>query len=340
MKPLQNTLYITTPESYLFWENECIAVKIAGVEKVRIPSHTIDTIVCFGNTTVSTPLIRFCGERGIGITFLSENGKFYGRVQGPVNGNVYLRQKQFLAASEPVICSRIAMNFLLGKLLNQKNIIMRAARNCKSEELEMEFHKKAEEIVNLSAELKQPISVDSLRGIEGVAANQYFSCFDYMLKTNDLKFVERSRRPPKNEVNAVLSFVYMLLKNDMQSALESVGLDPACGYLHALKPGRASLALDMMEELRAPLCDRFVISLFNRGQLKKKDFSCELGEYSIEDKARKLILSSWQARKKERIEHIFLKEKIEIGLIPFVQAQLFARVLRGDLDEYPPFIWR
>lgn len=342
MKHLQNTLYITTEDSYLFWENECIAVKIGGVEKVRIPSHTIESILCFGNTTVSTPLIRYCGERGIGLTFLSENGIFYGRMQGPASGNVLLRQRQFISSADPVFATRIAANFLCGKLLNEKNMLLRAARDKKEENTAEKLRKKAAEIAGMAEELQTPASCDSLRGLEGVAAGLYFSCFDDMLRAKDtsLKFDIRSRRPPKNEVNAVLSFVYMLLKNDMQSALEAVGLDPACGYLHTLRPGRPALALDLMEELRAPLCDRLVLALFNRGQLGKKNFICELGEYTIEDKARKLILSSWQARKRESILHPFLKEKIPIGLIPFVQAQLLARVLRGDLDEYPPFIWR
>lgn len=342
MKPLQNTLYITTPDSYLFWENECIAVKIGGIEKVRIPSHTIDSILCFGNTTVSTPLIRFCAERGIGLTFLSENGKFYGRIYGPVNGNVLLRQQQFLTCSDPFFTSRIASRFLYGKLINEKNSILRSARAVKDESISLNLHQKAARIMEIGQELEQPVSIDSLRGLEGAAAAIYFSCMDLMLKSKDpdLRFEIRSRRPPKNEVNAVLSFLYMLLKNDTQSALEAVGLDPASGYLHALRPGKPALALDLMEELRAPLCDRLALSLFNKGQLRKKDFSCELGEFTIEDRARKMILSSWQDRKREKILHPFLNEQIEIGLIPFVQAKLLARYLQGDLDDYPPFIWR
>ena len=342
MKPLQNTLYITTPDSYLFWENECIAVKVGGVEKIRIPSHTIESILCFGNTTVSTPLIRFCGERGIGLTFLSENGRFYGRIQGPVSGNILLRQKQFLTCSDPLFASHIASRFLCGKLINEKNSLLRSAREAKDSAIAETLHQKASQIMSIGKELNQPVHVDSFRGLEGAAATLYFSCMDLMLKAKDpcLRFEARSRRPPKNEVNAVLSFLYMLLKNDMQSALEAVGLDPACGYLHALRPGKPALALDLMEELRAPLCDRLALSLFNKGQLRKKDFSCELGEYTIEDRAKKVILSAWQNRKHEKILHPFLNEHIDIGLISFVQAQMLARYLRGDLDDYPPFIWR
>ena len=340
MRQLKNTLYITTEDSYLFWENECIAVKVGGVEKVRIPAISIESIVCFGNTSVSAPLIRFCGERGIGLTFLSENGRFYGRINGPVSGNVLLRQRQFLSCSDPLFSARMASHFLCGKLLNEKNMLMRAARETADDEREKRLKDKALEIAGLSKDLKEPLSTAAMRGIEGAAAAAYFSCFDMMLKTKEMRFEERSRRPPKNEVNAVLSFLYMLLKNDVQSALEAVGLDPACGYLHTLRPGRPALALDIMEELRAPLCDRMALALFNRGQLDKKDFDLELGQCLIEEKARKLLISSWQNRKKETVQHPFIKEKIEIGLIPFVQAQLLARVLRGDLDEYPPFIWR
>lgn len=340
MRQLKNTLYITTEDSYLFWENECIAVKVGGVEKVRIPAISIESIVCFGNTSVSAPLIRFCGERGIGLTFLSENGRFYGRINGPVSGNVLLRQRQFLSCSDPLFSARMASHFLCGKLLNEKNMLMRAARETADGEREKRLKDKALEIAGLSKDLKEPLSTAAMRGIEGAAAAAYFSCFDMMLKTKEMRFEERSRRPPKNEVNAVLSFLYMLLKNDVQSALETVGLDPACGYLHTLRPGRPALALDIMEELRAPLCDRMALALFNRGQLDKKDFNLELGQCLIEEKARKLLISSWQNRKKETVQHPFIKEKIEIGLIPFVQAQLLARVLRGDLDEYPPFIWR
>ena len=342
MKHILNTLYITSENSYLFWENECIAVRIGGAEKVRIPSHTLDSIVCFGNCTVSTPLIRFCGEHNIALTFLSEHGMFYGRVYGPVTGNVLLRQKQFISSTDQNFSLQIVSNILIGKLLNEKNMLLRAARGNIPTQNQEHLRKGAAQIADLAKSLTLAESVDALRGIEGAAAKIYFACFDDMLHAKDasLKFIIRSRRPPQNEVNAVLSFLYALLKNDVQSALETVGLDPACGYLHCLRSGRPALALDMMEELRTPLCDRLAISLFDRGQLQTKDFSKELGECRIEADTRKKIISAWQARKQETIVHPFLQEKIEIGLIPFVQAQLLARVLRGDLDEYPPMIWR
>lgn len=342
MRPLQNTLYVLTPDSYLFWENECIGIRVGGEEKVRVPAHTIESILCFGNATVSTPLIRFCGQNGISLSFLSENGQFYGRIYGPVSGNILLRRQQFLSCSDPIASIRYASGVLCGKLLNEKNILLRAARESPDPQAADRLRKAADIIAGMAGMLAQDSYLDSLRGLEGAAAQTYFGCFDDMLRAKDaqLRFVQRSRRPPKNEVNAVLSFVYMLLKNDMQAALEAVGLDPACGFLHTLRPGRPALALDMMEELRAPLCDRFVLALFNRGQLRAKDFSNEAGQFSISEKARKMILSSWQSRKRESILHPFLKEKIPIGVIPFAQATLLARTLRGDLDDYPPFIWR
>lgn len=342
MRPLQNTLYVLTPDSYLFWENECIGIRVGGEEKVRVPAHTIESILCFGNATVSTPLIRFCGQKGISLSFLSENGQFYGRIYGPVSGNILLRQQQFLSCSDPIACTRHASGFLCGKLLNEKNMLLRAARETPDPQSADRLRQAADTIAEMAGMLTQDASADSLRGLEGAAAQAYFACFDDMLRAKDtqLRFVQRSRRPPKNEVNAVLSFVYMLLKNDMQAALEAVGLDPACGFLHTLRPGRPALALDLMEELRAPLCDRFVLALFNRGQLRAKDFSNEAGQFSISENSRKTILSSWQARKRETIQHPFLKEKIPIGVIPFAQATLLARTLRGDLDDYPPFIWR
>lgn len=342
MKPLQNTLYVLTPDSYLFWENECIGVKVGGEEKVRVPSHTIESILCFGNATVSTPLIRFCGERGISISFLSENGQFYGRTYGPVSGNILLRQRQFLVNADPIGALSYASGFLCGKLYNEKTVLLRAARETTIPSRETHLRQAANQISNLGSALGEPTSLNTIRGIEGAAAQIYFSCFDDMLHAKDsqIRFDQRSRRPPKNEVNAALSFVYTLLKNDTQAALEAVGLDPACGFLHTLRPGRPALALDLMEELRAPLCDRLVLALFNRGQLRSRDFRNEAGQILLSDKARRLVLSSWQARKRETIMHPFLKERISIGVIPFSQATLLARTLRGDLDTYPPFAWR
>lgn len=340
MKQLKNVLYILTDNSYLHCENRSVCVRVGGVEKVRIPAHTIDTIICLCNTTVSTPFIGFCGENGIALSFHSDSGKFYGRIHGPVSGNVLLRRRQYeLIGTDQAI--EIVRNILGGKLLNSRNTIMRAARGV-SDEKEQILRSAAELLAEQGTLLDKADSIDSLRGIEGSAASIYFRAFDAMLKTDDsdMLFVKRSRRPPENRTNAILSFVYMLLKNDVQSALESVGIDPAVGYLHSLRPGRPSMALDLMEELRSPLCDRFVISLINLKQIKTKDFNTDDGTYSLNENARRLIIKEWQLRKKDIITHPFLKEKIPIGLIPYCQSMLLARHFRGDTDGYPPFIWR
>ena len=340
MKHLQNVLYILTENSYLYCENETICVKVGGLEKVRIPAHTIESIICLCNTTVSTPFIGFCGKNKISLSFHGPNGAFYGRIYGPVNGNVILRQKQYeiIGRSDAV---EIVRNILQGKILNSRNTLMRAARGTTAER-ETVLRNAASLLIEQSELIEAADSIDSLRGIEGAAATIYFRVFDEMLKTEeeDMRFEKRSRRPPENRVNAVLSFVYMLLKNDVQSALESVGIDPAVGYLHMLRPGRPSMALDLMEELRSPLCDRFVISLINLKQIKSDSFDVEGGVFCLKDEPRRLVIKEWQTRKKETLIHPFLKEKIPIGLIPYCQAMLLARYLRSDIDGYPPFIWR
>lgn len=338
MKHLLNTIYLLTPDSYLFLENEAVSVRVGGEEKTRIPAHTISDIICFGKMTVSTPLVAYCGEKGIGLSFFSENGKFYGRVQGPVRGNVLLRQRQFAAAADPAQCRNHCKSFLLGKLINSKEFLSRQKREKPDRNTEI-IHA-IEQITSCAAQLKDCSSIDSMRGLEGVAASAYFSAMPSMLSEGTFAFDGRNRRPPEDPVNAVLSFLYTLLKNDVQSALEGVGLDPAVGFLHSLRPGRPALALDMMEELRAPLCDRLTLSLINRRQISKDSFEQLSAPVLLNDTGRKTIIRAWQERKQETITHPFLKEKMPIGLIPHVQAQLFARVLRDELDEYPPFHWR
>lgn len=342
MKKLLNVLYLLTSESYLYRQNETIAVKVGGEDKVRIPSHTIESIICMGNSTISTPFIGFCGEKGISLSFVSDYGRFLGRITGPVHGNVLLRKKQFESLSDKQFCSEIVKYILTGKIANSKNMLLRSAREHNDEGQAQTLVKAAEKLSNIALKLRQDDDVALLRGYEGIAANMYYDVFDLMIKVNkdDFYFRGRNRRPPTDNMNAVLSFLYMLLKNDVQSALESLGLDPAAGFLHTLRPGRPSLALDMMEELRAPLCDRLALSLINLKQLQGKDFEETSEGVLMSDKAKKTVISAWQERKKEEIAHPFLNEKISIGLIPFAQSQLLAKVLRGDLDVYPPFIWR
>ena len=338
MKHFLNTLYILTPESYLFLQNETIGVKVGGTEKIRVPAHTIDSIYCFGNVTVSTPLIGFCGARGIHLVFLSEYGKFHGRVQGPVSGNILLRRQQFAALEDPVQRTRLCKSILLGKLVNSKLFLQRQKRE--REDANGRIADAIEALTDAAKDLREAVTIESMRGIEGAAAAAYFSALPDMLQGTTLSFSGRTRRPPEDPVNAVLSFLYTLLKNDVQSALEGVGLDPAAGFLHTLRPGRPDLALDMMEELRAPICDRLAIALLNRKQITETSFEQLHAPVLLNEDGRKTILSAWQKRKQETIRHPFLEETVPVGLIPHVQAKLLARVLRGELDEYPPIVWR
>ena len=339
MKKLLNTLYVLTPDSYLFCRNETICIKIDETEKVSVPALSIEAIVCFGKTTVSTPLIGFCAERSISLVFLSERGRFLARVEGPVSGNVLLRKRQYESLNDPDFSVAFVRSLLMAKLRNSKAVLLRSARNEEGDEPTL--YDAAARLSELAKTLNDTKSIDTMRGIEGVAATVYFSCFDRMLGAScPFRFETRSRRPPKNEVNAVLSFAYTLLRREVTSALETVGLDPAAGYLHTLRPGRPSFALDLMEELRGPLCDRFVLTLFRRKQLSSAQFELDEEAVYLNEKGRRTVLSAWQKRKGETIQHPFLNEKIQIGLIPYAQAMLFARVLRGDLDCYPPFVWR
>jgi CRISPR-associated protein Cas1 len=341
VKKLLETMYILTPESYVYHRNENICVSIGGQEKASVPVQQVHSLVFFGKNTFSTSLLGFCAKHDITITFLSENGYFEGRVCGPVSGNVLLRKKQYQKTDDSAFSCCFVRDLLYCKIKNSKTVLLRYARNSRSQETADNLAQGARMLSEMAEQLSACEYVDAMRGIEGAAANAYFSRFDQMLASpNGFRFEARSRRPPRNEVNAVLSFLYTMLSHDTSAALETVGLDPAAGYLHTLRPGRASLALDFMEEMRAPLCDQMVLTLFNRGQLSAKDFEASSQAVYLNDRGRRTVLNQWRARKQEEIQHPFLKEKIQIGLIPYTQAMLFARVLRGDLDRYPPFMWR
>jgi CRISP-associated protein Cas1 len=347
MKHLLNVLYVVTEDSYLCKEGETICVRVGGEEKVRVPAHTLESIVCFGHTTVSTPLIGFLGERGIGLAFLSPEGRFYGRVEGPVHGNVLLRKAQYAAASDDRRMAALACGQIMSKIANTRNVLLRAARDQPANEQGVALGRAAKELAGIAQQLEPvggaPVTgINTLRGLEGAAGAVYWGVFDHMIRTNrdDFYFRLRSRRPPLDNMNALLSFSYALLANDVRSALESVGLDPAAGFLHTLRPGRPALALDLMEELRAWFCDRFVLSLVNLRQVQGSDFEHTATGVLLKEPARRTFIAAWQKRKREEIVHPFVEERIPIGLIPFVQAQLLARHLRGDLDAYPPFYWK
>ena len=343
MRRLLNTLYVTTPEAYLAREGENVLIRVKEETRFRIPVHNLEGIICFGYTGASPGLMQLCCERGVGLSFLTEHGKFMARVSGEVSGNVLLRRKQYRWADGETEKLRLAKRFVAAKIHNSRRVLQRALRDHNSA---VDIHRLARAVDLLKGTLERlenASSVDAVRGMEGEGANLYFSCYDSLIihQKEGFTFKERTRRPPTDPVNALLSFIYTLLAHECGSALEAVGLDPQVGYLHSDRPGRRSLALDMMEELRAYMGDRLVLSLINRKQIAPDAFTQkENGAVIMNDETRKEVLTAWQNRKKEEIEHPFLNEKIPIGLIPYVQSMLLARNMRGDLEDYPPFLWK
>ena len=341
MRKLLNTLYVTTPESYVSRDGENVVVKVAESEKLRIPVHNIEGIVCFGYTGASPALLGLCAERNVGICFLTEHGYFLGRVSGPVRGNVLLRRKQYRMADEKNTALQISRIIVAGKIVNCRNVILRAIRDHGNETTIKPLTEVSALLETRKKQALKTESIDLLRGIEGDAANAYFSVFNHLIvsQKDDFVFNGRSRRPPKDNVNALLSFVYTLIAHEVQSALESTGLDPFVGFLHTDRPGRAGLALDLMEEFRPYLGDRLVLSLINRRQISAQGFK-DRGESGalMDDETRKEVISAWQKRKQEVIQPSFLQETLPIGLLPYAQALLFSRFVRGDIDNYPVFV--
>lgn len=343
MKKHLNTLFVTTQGAYLAKDGETVAVRIEKKTVLRIPIHTLDGIVCFGSIGCSPYLMGFCAEKDVTISFLTEYGRFLAMVKGPVSGNVLLRRKQFRMADDAIISAQVTGFILTGKIANCRTVLERSLRD-HQERINDEAVKKVSSrlLVYIQKELQKD-DLERLRGIEGDSAHQYFGVFDELIFQQKESFVfsGRNRRPPTDRVNCLLSFVYTLIVHDVRSALESVGLDPAVGFLHRDRPGRPSLALDMMEEFRPFLADRLVLSMINRGQVKPDGFTIkESGAVHMDDETRKTVLTTYQKRKQENLTHPFLNEKIQIGNLFFIQALLLARFIRGDLDGYPPFIWK
>jgi CRISPR-associated protein Cas1 len=340
MRKLLNTLYVTTPESYLHRDGENVIVKIGSEEKFRIPVHNIEGIVCFGYMGATPNLMQLCSDNNVGLSFLTPHGKFLGRVNGRVRGNVLLRRTQYRIADDPEASLDIAKGFLAGKIVNCRTVLGRSLRD-HSEVVRCEKIRCADNLLIENLKKIEGCTIaDTLRGIEGNCAKFYFDVFDELIlkQKNDFFFHERNRRPPRDNMNALLSFLYTLLAHDVESALETVGLDPYVGFFHTDRPGRASLALDMMEELRPFIADRLALNLVNLQQVSGQDFlKKEGGGILLTDKGRKEVLGAWQKRKLDEITHPYLNEKIPIGLLPYVQAMLMARFLRGDIDGYPPF---
>lgn len=343
MRKLLNTLFITTQGAILHRERQTIAIKVDQEEKLKMPVHLLSGVVCFGNVTLTPFCLGLCVENNILVSFLTEYGKFIARVSGGVSGNVLLRKAQYVASDDLEASAAIARRIVTAKVANCRTLLMRFRRDHRQTTEAESLDSVIQGLGNVIRQLKAPLTLDSVRGKEGEAANRYFSIFDHLIvaQKESFRFDGRSRRPPMDPVNALLSFLYTLLVHDISSACESVGLDPAVGFLHRDRPGRPSLALDLMEELRQMTVDRVVLSLINRQQLKECDFeTLESGAVVMTDGARKTVLSAWQERKREELFHPFIEEKVEVGMLPFVQALLLARFLRGDIDDYPAFIWK
>lgn len=342
MKQLLNTLYLTNPDYYLALDGENIVIKLEK-EVGRVPLHNLEAVVAFGFRGASPALMGKCAEKNIALSFLAPSGKFQARVTGKTYGNILLRKEQYrIADSEEKSCI-IARNFISGKIYNSRSVLRRAIRDYHMRIDTAKLEKAAEKLKESGKNALNADNRDTLRGMEGEAAAAYFSVFDSMiLQQKDIFCFEgRVKRPPADYVNALLSFAYTLLTGMCISALETVGLDPYAGFMHTDRPGRCSLALDLMEELRAPFADRFVLSLINKKMVNEKDFQVkENGAVLLNDNARKQVIEAWQNRKEEKITHPFLQEKVEWGMIPYVQALLLARYIRKDLDAYPAFLWK
>lgn len=343
MKRLLNTLYVTQPDIYLSLDGDNIVLNKDKERLARLPLHNLESVVSFGYRGASPALMGYCAERSIAMVFLTMHGHFLARVIGKSRGNVILRKKQYRISDDEHLSALIARNLITGKVFNHKWILERTTRDYPLRVNVSLFKNTSNDLSLTLKEMRSCENLERLRGLEGQAATNYYGLFNEMILQQKENFVfkGRSRRPPLDRVNAMLSFAYTLLTNDMTAALESVGLDAYVGFMHRDRPGRASLALDMIEELRGICADRFVLSLINKKMIQSDDFQVkENGAVLLSDESRRQFLSAWQKRKNDKITHPYLGEKIEWGLIPYVQALLLARYLRGDLDEYPPFLWK
>jgi CRISPR-associated protein Cas1 len=338
---LLNTLYITTPDTYLRLENDTLRVEVDQETRLRVPLHHLTSVVCFGHTGLSAPLMHRLAGDGIALVLLDEHGRFKARLEGAVNGNVLLRQAQFQRLTDAAFTLEMARACVAGKIKNTRQVLQRGARETK---LDTEANALTRTVDDLAASLRAlstASNLDVLRGVEGEAARQYFAGLNLLVRADQRPFFQmegRTRRPPRDRLNALLSFLYAMWMNDCRSALETAGLDPQVGFLHALRPGRAALALDLMEEFR-PWADRLALTLINRGQIQSGDFALrEGGGVLLEPSARKAVVVAYQERKKDEINHPLLAQALPLGLVPLVQARLMARALRDESKPYIPFI--
>ena len=343
MRRLLNTLYVTQHDTYLSLDGDNIVILKDSTQLLRVPLLNFESIVTFGYTGASPALIRYCADRHISIVFLTTSGKFSARVVGKTYGNVLLRKRQYAITENIEITLSIVKNMMIGKLYNHKWILERMTREYPLRIDVESFKETSKHLGDLMQQIRLSETLEEIRGFEGQAAFRYFRHYNDMIlnQKEDFYYHRRSRRPPLDRVNALLSFAYTLLANDIASALETVGLDPYVGYLHQDRPGRISLALDVMEELRGVMADRFILSIINKRLLQKNDFiRKENGAFLLTEDARKKFIQAWQAKKQEQITHPYLGEKISWGLVPYAQSMLLARFIRGDMDEYPTFLWK
>jgi CRISPR-associated protein Cas1 len=343
MRKLLNTLYVSSQGSYVHREGETVVVEREKQKVLQIPIHTLSGLVCLGNVLCSPALLGFCAGRDVAVSFLSEHGRFLAAVRGPVSGNVLLRRRQYRMADDEETMRAIAANIVSGKLANCRVVVNRALRDHAGKVDAAALRGASDSIGHILDHISGAGSADEVRGREGQAAAEYFRVFDHLIldQKDDFVFTGRNRRPPLDEVNALLSFVYTLLAHDVRGALETVGLDPAVGFLHRDRPGRPGLALDIMEEFRPVIADRLVLSLINRRQVGKRNFRKAAGGAVVMDEAaRKAVFAEYQSRKRDEVFHPYIKETVAIGLLFFIQANLLARYIRGDIDGYPPFFWK
>jgi len=343
VKRHHNTLYVTTQGACVRAKDETVVVRVEGTTRLQLPLHNLEGIVCFGRVSCTPALMARCAERGVGISFLTERGRFLARVEGPISGNVLLRRAQYRQADQLALAVRLARNFVVAKVASCRSLLLRGARDHDENARAVKLRECANSLARHLSELDRDMDLDGVRGVEGEAASTYFSVFNQLIvaQNDTFSFHGRSRRPPLDNVNALLSFVYTLATHDACSALEVVGLDPQVGFLHRDRPGRPGLALDLVEEFRAFLADRLVLSLINRRQVQAAGFvKTETGGIMMDDDTRKTVLVAYQERKQEEIAHPFLGERTTVGMLVHLQALLLARYLRGDLDDYPPFIWK
>ncbi|MBI5784730.1 MAG: type I-C CRISPR-associated endonuclease Cas1 [Rhodocyclales bacterium] len=343
MRTLLNTLYVTTPQSYLHLDNDTVRIDLEHETKLRVPLHHLGGIVVFGNVLVSPALMHRLADNGQSLVLLDGNGRFKARLEGPVSGNILLRQAHHQKAGEPTFALAVARACVAGKLRNSRQVLLRGAREAKDEDDASTLARGADDLAASLRALPVAENLDALRGVEGEAARQYFGCINRLLRADardDFSLDGRTRRPPRDRMNALLSFLYAMLMNDCRSAVESVGLDPQLGFLHAVRPGRAALALDLMEEFRHQ-ADRLAVTLVNRGQVKAGDFTLhEGGGVTLAEAGRKVVVVAWQERKQEELSHPLMEEPLPLGLIPQLQARFMARTLRGDMETYLPFLLR